>query len=166
MALATVSSVGIPSVRIVLLKEHGPAGFVFYTDGESQKGLELVANPNASAVFYWSEFHHQVRVTGKVERVDRETSAAYFDSRPEESRFSAAASEQSRPVPDRRTLEARVAALKTEYPDGRVPMPERWGGFRLVPSSIEFWQGREGRLHDRFRYVADADGWQIERLQP
>jgi pyridoxamine 5'-phosphate oxidase len=166
MALATVSADGVPSVRIVLLKAHGPDGFVFYSDGGSQKGRELAANPNASAVFYWAEFDHQVRITGRDERLDAETSAAYFATRPLDSRFSAAASEQSRSVPDRGTLEARVAALKAQHPDGRVPMPERWGGFRLKPTVFEFWQGREGRLHDRFRYTSTPGGWSIERLQP
>ena len=166
MALATVDASAVPSVRIVLLKSHGPDGFVFYTDASSQKGRDLAANPNASAVFYWPELDHQVRVTGTVTRLDPEASAAYFETRPVESRFSAAASEQSQPVANRRTVEVREAALRARYPNGDVPMPQRWGGFRLVPRVIEFWQGREGRLHDRFRYTATDAGWEIERLQP
>jgi pyridoxamine 5'-phosphate oxidase len=166
MALATASSVGMPSVRIVLLKEYGPEGFVWYTDYRSQKGRELADNPSASAVFYWRDFDRQVRITGAVERVDPETAADYFRSRPQDSRFSAAASEQSKPVADRQTLEDRVADLMVRYPDGEVPMPEDWGGYRLQPELFEFWQGREGRLHDRFRYVRSRSGWDVERLQP
>lgn len=166
MALATVSSSGIPSVRIVLMKEYGPAGFVWYTDCRSQKGRELENNPTASAVFYWRDFDRQVRITGPVERVDAQTAAEYFHSRPEESRFSAAASEQSEPVVDRSSLEDRVADLVARYPEGDVPMPVDWGGYRLRPEVVEFWQGREGRLHDRFRYVRTDSGWEIDRLQP
>jgi pyridoxamine 5'-phosphate oxidase len=166
MALATASAEGIPSVRIVLLKEHGPDGFVWYTDYRSQKGLELLANPIASAAFYWRDFDRQVRVTGPVSRIEAATSEAYFRSRPLDSRYSAAASEQSRPVANRRVLETRVAELMDRYPHGDVPRPEAWGGYRLAADVIEFWQGREGRLHDRFRYTLGKAGWRVERLQP
>jgi len=166
MALATATPDGVPSVRIVLLKEHGPEGFVWFTDYGSRKGMDLAANPVASLVFYWREFSHQVRVSGRVGRLDRARSAAYFASRPEDSRFSAAASDQSRPVSNRATLETRVADLRRQYPDGQVPLPEDWGGFVLTPEKMEFWQGREGRLHDRFLYTRADDGWRIERLQP
>ena len=166
MALATASRAGAPSVRIVLLKEHGPHGFVWYTDYGSQKGLELAENPRASLAFYWREFSRQVRVSGSVRQIDAATSAAYFNSRPVESRFSAAASDQSQPISDRKTLQDRVAALRSRYPDDQLPMPEGWGGYCLSPETIEFWQGREGRLHDRFRYAQSATGWTITRLQP
>ena len=166
MALATASAGGEPSVRIVLLKEHGPDGFVWYTDYGSQKGQELAENPRASLAFYWGAFSRQVRVSGEVTQVDTAESRAYFATRPEDSRFSAAASDQSQPIVDRQMLQSRVTELRARHPDGDVPMPEGWGGYRLAPTSIEFWQGREGRLHDRFRYSL-ADGvWSVLRLQP
>jgi pyridoxamine 5'-phosphate oxidase len=166
MAVATVAADGVPSVRIVLLKSHGPDGFTFFTDTRSQKGRELAENPVASAVFYWRDFDRQVRLTGAVSRVDDETAQVYFQSRPEDSRFSAAASFQSSPITDRQTLEDKVAALRAAHPDGNVPKPLEWGGYRLLPHTLEFWQGREGRLHDRFRYRLVGSGWEIERLQP
>lgn len=166
MALATATPDGVPSVRIVLLKEHGPQGFVWYTDQDSPKGVEISANPVASLAFYWRDFNRQARLSGFVSKVDEETARAYFDSRPEESQYSAAASTQSSPVADRQTLEARVAALRDRYPDGRVPKPRHWGGYRLIPERIEFWQGRTGRLHDRFLYTRTDSGWRIQRLAP
>lgn len=166
MALATAALDGTPSVRIVLLKEHGPDGFVWFTDYGSQKGQELSENPRASVAFYWRDFSRQVRVSGAVAAIDEETSRKYFDTRPVESRFSAAASDQSQPVPDRKTLEDRVAALRSQHPNDEVPMPAGWGGYCLTPVQIEFWQGREGRLHDRFRYVRENGNWSICRLQP
>lgn len=166
MALATASADAMPSVRIVLLKEHGPDGFVWFTDYGSRKGQELAENPRASLAFYWSAFSRQVRVSGVVTQIDEAESRAYFATRPEDSRFSAAASDQSQPIAGRDMLEARVAELRSQYPDGQVPMPEGWGGFRLEPESIEFWQGREGRLHDRFAYSRSGDGWTVLRLQP
>lgn len=166
MSLATVSKEGVPSVRIVLLKEHDASGFVWYTDYRSPKGADLEANPIASAAFYWRDFDRQVRITGPVSRIDPDTSAEYFRTRPLESRYSAAASEQSRPIASRRVLEDRVAELMARHPDGDVPKPEGWGGYRLAADVIEFWQGREGRLHDRFRYTLGKTGWRVERLQP
>ena len=166
MALATADDQGMPSVRIVLLKHFDKAGFCWYTDYRSQKGRELAANPQASCVFHWRELDRQVRIAGAVEKLDAAAADAYFDSRPEESRFSAAASRQSAPVDGRHTLEARVAELRGRFPDGRVPRPAEWGGYRLAPRLYEFWQGRAGRLHDRFRFTRAADGWVTERLQP
>ena len=166
MALATASADGEPSVRIVLLKEHGPSGFVWFTDYGSRKGQELAENPRASLAFYWREFSRQVRISGTVTRVAESESRTYFATRPEDSRFSAAASDQSQPIGDREMLESRVAELRAQYPDGQVPMPDGWGGYCLRHENIEFWQGREGRLHDRFRYERAGDGWTILRLQP
>lgn len=166
MALATADAAGMPAVRIVLLKHFDAEGFCWYTDRESHKGEELAANPQASLLFYWRDFDRQVRISGKVERLDETHSDQYFHERPAGSRFSAAASQQSQAVDSRATLEARVAALQAQYPNDEVPRPERWGGYRLIPASFEFWQGRESRLHDRFRFVRTGDNWLIERLQP
>lgn len=132
-------------MRIVLLKHYDASGLVWYTDYRSQKGIELAANPMASGLFYWRDFDRQVRVTGRVEKLDLSTSEAYFQSRPADSRFSAAASVQSQPVVDRQTLEARVTELMSDYPDENVPRPDDWGGYRLLPSNFEFWQGRTGK---------------------
>lgn len=166
MALATVSAEGQPSVRIVLLKHFDADGFCWYTDYRSAKGRDLAANPRASCLFHWRELHRQVRISGAVERLDDNAAQAYFDSRPLDSRLSAAVSRQSAPVADRETLEQRVETLRRAHPDGMIPRPPEWGGYRLKPSAYEFWQGREGRLHDRFRFSAAGDGWELERLQP
>jgi len=166
MSLATASAGGEPSVRIVLLKEHGPDGFVWFTDYGSQKGLELAENPRASIAFYWGQFSRQVRVSGTVSEIGEAESRAYFETRPEESRFSAAASDQSQPIAGREMLEARVSELRAQHPDGQIPMPEGWGGYCLTPQRIEFWQGREGRLHDRFCYTRTGTEWSVLRLQP
>jgi len=166
MALATADADGRPSNRIVLLKEFSSAGFTWFTDYRSRKGADLQANPHAALLFYWREFERQVRISGAVEKLSREDSASYFATRPQDSRLAAAASHQSAAVNDRQVLEQAVVTLAQQYPDGNVPLPEQWGGYRLVPASFEFWQGREGRLHDRFSYVLQAGRWQIERLQP
>lgn len=167
MALATADERAAPSVRIVLLKHFDEHGFCWYTDYRSQKGRELERNPQASGLFHWRELDRQVRVSGMVEKLDPRTATAYFETRPDDSRFSAAASCQSQPVDERATLEARVAELRRRFSDGRVPRPEAWGGYRLIPHTYEFWQGREGRLHDRFRFTLNEDGaWVAERLQP
>lgn len=166
MVLATATPDGAPSVRVVLLKHFDEAGFCWYTDYRSQKGRELAANPRAALLFHWRELDRQVRITGTVSRLDERTGTAYFDSRPLESRLSAAASRQSEPVEGRDVLEARVEELRRRYPDGRVPKPAEWGGYRLAPESYEFWQGREGRLHDRFRFTREDGRWVAQRLQP
>ena len=166
MTLATVAANGQPSARVVLLKHFDAHGYAWYTGYGSQKGIELAANNKAILLFYWRELERQVRISGVVEQVPLEYSESYFASRPEDSRFSAAASEQSQVIAGRPELEAKVAELRGRYPDGNVPMPQTWGGYRLQPSEYEFWQGRVGRLHDRFRYQPAAGGWQIDRLQP
>ncbi|HEY8378171.1 MAG TPA: pyridoxamine 5'-phosphate oxidase [Nannocystis sp.] len=167
MTLATATPDGRPSARMVLLKGLDERGFSFYTDYESRKGRELAANPHAALVFYWPELHRQVRVTGTVTRVPREESETYFRSRPLASRLSAWASRQSEVVPSREVLEARHREAEERFPDGDVPLPDRWGGFVLDPEVIEFWQGRPGRLHDRLLYTRLPDGgWRIERLSP
>jgi pyridoxamine 5'-phosphate oxidase len=153
-------------VRIVLLKHFDQDGFCWYTDYRSGKGRELAANPRASCLFHWGPLHRQVRLSGPVEKLDQATAAEYFASRPEDSRFSASASQQSAPIANREALEARVAELRRRFPDGLIPKPPEWGGYRLRPESCEFWQGREGRLHDRFRFTLVADAWEVERLQP
>lgn len=166
MTLATATPDGAPSARVVLLKGADERGFVFYTDFRSRKGEELAANPRAALVFFWGELERQVRVTGAVARVSREESEAYYRSRPLGSRLGAWASHQSRVIPDRADLEARAAAMAERFADGDVPLPAHWGGFRVVPDTVEFWQGRPNRLHDRLRYVRDREGWRIERLSP
>ncbi|MBY4678015.1 pyridoxamine 5'-phosphate oxidase [Marinobacterium arenosum] len=166
MTLATASASGMPSARIVLLKHFDQEGFAWYTDYESQKGRELAENPQAELMFYWYGLERQVRVQGRVERLSPAQAEQYFNERPFGSRLSAAASHQSQVVDSRATLERQVEQLKQRHPDENLPRPQRWGGYRLVPSKFEFWQGRENRLHDRFRYTLTEQGWQIDRLQP
>ena len=166
MTLATTAADGMPEARIVLLKGCDADGFVWYTDYNSAKGRALAADPRAALLFYWRELERQVRISGHVEKVSAAQSAEYFASRPLESRLSAAASEQSQPIDDRALLEARVTALTEAHPDGAIPAPADWGGYRLKPVSYEFWQGRTGRLHDRFRYRLVDGEWQVVRLQP
>jgi pyridoxamine 5'-phosphate oxidase len=166
MALATADHDGSPSVRIVLLKHFDEDGFCWYTDYRSHKGGDLAANPRAACLFHWGPLHRQVRITGPVAKLDPESADAYFASRPEDSRFSAAASCQSSPIDGRDSLESRVAELRRQHPDGQVPRPPNWGGYRLIPEAYEFWQGREGRLHDRFRFSREGSSWQVQRLQP
>jgi pyridoxamine 5'-phosphate oxidase len=167
MTLATASADGRPSARIVLLKGFDASGFVFYTSYASRKGGELAANPWAALVFHWAPLERQVRVEGRVERTSREESEAYFRSRPLGSRLGAVASAQSRPIPSREVLEERVAELEARYGE-EVPLPDWWGGYRVRPEALEFWQGRPDRLHDRFRYTRPGPGaaWTIERLSP
>jgi pyridoxamine 5'-phosphate oxidase len=166
MALATASPDAVPAVRIVLLKSCNETGFSFFTDYRSQKGRDLAANPVASALFHWRELDRQVRLTGSVVKVASAVSREYFDSRPHASRLAATASEQSSPISDRAALEDALEQAGSRYPTEQVPVPEQWGGYLLRPESFEFWQGREGRLHDRFRYTRNSAGWRIERLQP
>jgi len=166
MALATADDEGRPSNRIVLLKSFDAEGFTWFTDYRSHKGADLERNPQAAVLFYWRELERQVRIEGAVSQVSRAQSEAYFQTRPELSRFAAAASHQSSTISDRETLEQAVETLRETYPQGDVPPPESWGGYRLHPERYEFWQGREGRLHDRFTYTALESEWLIERLQP
>jgi pyridoxamine 5'-phosphate oxidase len=167
MTLATATADGRPSARVVLLKEFDADGFVFYTNYESQKGLELEANPRAALCFYWPELDRQVRISGSVTRTTREESAAYFQTRPIDSRLGAWASRQSAVIASREVLEEKMRQLMREYEGGEVPLPPYWGGYRLAPEVIEFWQNRLSRLHDRLRYTRQADGnWLIERLSP
>lgn len=167
MTLATATKTGQPSARTVLLKEMDAQGFVFYTNYESQKGQELADNPQAALLFTWLELERQVRIEGTVEKVSPATSEAYFQSRPTGSQIGAWASPQSRVIEGRNVLEERVKALQAQYKDATVlPLPPFWGGYRLLPQRIEFWQGRESRLHDRIRYTKTAEGWVKERLAP
>jgi pyridoxamine 5'-phosphate oxidase len=167
MTLATASAAGRPSARVVLLKQFDESGFVFFTNYESRKGCDVRENPWAALVFYWPELEQQVRIEGKVEPISAKASDAYFNTRTVGSRLSAAASPQSQVIASRDTLDLRVAEIERAYPDGNVPRPANWGGLRLVPEVIEFWQARENRLHDRLRYRLEAPGkWRIERLAP
>ncbi len=168
MTLATVNALGQPSARVVLLKGIDHQGFVFYTNYESRKGQDLEANPRAALLFAWLELERQVRIEGAVEKVSEEESRAYFQSRPVGSQIGAWASPQSRPVSGREVLENTVAQLQQEYAGAlMLPLPSFWGGYRLRPERIEFWQGRESRLHDRILYTREDSGhWRIERLAP
>jgi pyridoxamine 5'-phosphate oxidase len=167
MILATADGAGRPSARVVLLKGVDERGFVFYTDYGSRKGRELRENPRAALVFYWASLDRQVRVEGTVETTSRAESEAYFASRPLGSRLGAWASEQSRPLSGRAELERLWSETGERFPGGDVPLPDDWGGFRVRPEAIEFWQGRPSRLHDRLVYtLLPARGWKIERLAP
>ena len=168
MALATATRDAAPSLRMVLLKGHGVDGFVFYTNFESRKGGELAANPQAALLFHWKSLRRQVRVEGRVEEVTAAEADAYFASRHPVSRLGSAASDQSRPLPSRETYLARVEALRAQYPDGDVPRPPHWSGYRVIPSAIEFWSDRDHRLHERRRFVRAAPGapWTSTLLYP
>ena len=166
MTLATATGGGVPSARMVLLKGADEDGFAFYTGYGSRKSEELEQNPRAALVFYWRPLGRQVRVEGSVERVSEPESAAYFATRPRGSQLAAWASQQSRPLGSREELERRYAELEREYEGRDVPLPPHWGGYRLRPEAIEFWEHRENRLHDRTRYTRAREGWKVERLSP
>jgi pyridoxamine 5'-phosphate oxidase len=166
MTLATADSEGAPSARMVLLKGVDPDGFVFYSGYVSRKADELKRNPRAALVFYWRPLGKQVRVEGRVERVSEAESAAYFATRPRGSQVAAWASQQSEPLAGREELDRRYAELEQEYEGRAVPLPPHWGGFRLRPDAIEFWQHRDNRLHDRTRYTRAREGWRSELLSP
>ncbi len=167
MTLATATPDGIPSARTVLLKGFDERGFVFYSNYESQKGREIDENPHVALLFHWARLGRQIRINGNVQRTSSDESDAYFHSRPQGSQLGAAVSRQSQVIPNREWLEERLKALEEEYGDDDIPLPFYWGGFRVVPTSIEFWQGRPNRLHDRLRYTLKSDGsWTIDRLSP
>ncbi|MEM9541515.1 MAG: pyridoxamine 5'-phosphate oxidase [Cyanobacteria bacterium P01_E01_bin.42] len=167
MTLATATPEGKPTARIVLLKGFDERGFVFYTNYNSRKGQQLQANPYASLVFLWQPLERQVRVEGRVEKIAEEESDAYFASRPLASQLGAWASEQSQAIADREVLEGRFRDFEAKYSEGEIPRPHHWGGFRVIPEALEFWQGRPSRLHDRLSYSLQPDGtWLRERLAP
>ena len=166
MTLATVASNGRPSARQVLLKEHDESGFIFYTNYESRKAEELNQNPNASAVLWWDKLYRQVRIEGSVQVLSKQLSDDYFATRPRGSQISARASPQSKVIDSFRSLQIRVAELEFEFKGEDVPRPDNWGGYRLAPDCIEFWQGRQDRLHERIRYRLQAGIWISERLAP
>lgn len=166
MALATSGPRGKPAVRIMLLKDVSKGGFVFFTNYTSRKGGELEANPVAAMAFHWPRLERQVRIEGKIQRTSRKESESYYKTRPRGSQLGAWASPQSKVIPDREFLEERLAKAEQTFFEGSIPCPEYWGGFRLVPERIEFWQGRPHRLHDRIVFVKKAGRWRVERLAP
>jgi pyridoxamine 5'-phosphate oxidase len=167
MTLATVDNQGRPSARVVLLKSVDERGFIFFTNYESRKGRQLATNPSAALVFYWAAREQQVNVAGRVVKISREESEAYFKTRPRRSCIAAWASHQSEVIAERKILEERCTELERQYPGEVIPTPPHWGGYVLSPDTIEFWQGRPCRLHDRFCYTKQSDGlWIIERLSP
>lgn len=166
MTLATATPDGRPSARLVLLKDFGDDGFVFYTNYESRKAQDLAANPRVALVFHWAALERQVRVQGSVVRTSREDAAAYFATRPRESQLGAWASIQSSDIAAREELEERFAERAAEFAGRDVPVPQYWGGYRVIPDRIEFWQGRVGRLHDRLVYELTDVGWERTRLSP
>lgn len=170
MALATATPEGAPSVRMVLLKGHGPEGFVFYTNAESRKGEEIRANMQAALLFHWKSLRRQIRIEGPLEEVSAAMADAYFHSRPRVSQIASAASDQSRPLAERSSYYGRVAEIEAQFPDGDIPRPPHWTGFRLRPRAIEFWLDRPGRMHDRRRFTlsgaGDSIGWTSTLLYP
>lgn len=166
MTLATADAGGRPSARTVLLKDFDSRGFVFYTNLESRKAGELDSNANAALLFWWQALERQIRIEGSVERVSQAMAQAYFAKRPRGSQLGAWASRQSTIIPDRQALQQRLSAVETEYANRDVPCPPFWGGFRVCPHTLEFWQGRQSRLHDRLRYRLENGAWRLERLSP
>lgn len=166
MCLATATPDAYPSARMVLLKGVDDRGFVFYTDSRSRKGHELADNPHASLCFFWPELERQTRISGAVQRVSKAEAEAYFSSRPLPSRIGAWTSQQSSVLPSREALERELAANQERFASGDVPLPEHWGGFRVVPEEIEFWQGRPSRLHDRIQFIRQHGAWTRRRLSP
>jgi pyridoxamine 5'-phosphate oxidase len=166
MAISTVNG-DIPESRIVLLKEIRDNGYVFYSNYGSTKGIALESNPNISALFFWREQERQVRISGKVVKINEKESKSYFETRPYLSKIGAAASNQSRPIGSRKELEEKFDSFTSKYPEGSaVPMPSEWGGYLIIPTRYEFWQGREGRLHDRLVFILEDGRWNIQRIQP
>jgi pyridoxamine 5'-phosphate oxidase len=166
MTLATATPDGRPSARVVLLRGIDERGITFFTNRTSRKGEELRANPRAAAVVHWWELGRQVRIEGSVEETSDEESRAYWQTRPRGSQLAAWASHQSRPLSSREELDARVAQIEERFTGEEVPLPPFWGGYRILPASVEFWTHRDDRLHDRVRYVRELDGWRAERLAP
>ncbi|MEM1124031.1 MAG: pyridoxamine 5'-phosphate oxidase [Bacteroidota bacterium] len=167
MTIATVDATGKPSARIVLLKGFDEDGFVFYTNYDSKKGQDLAANPNIAAVFLWKDLERQIRIEGTAEKISRADSLNYYESRPKGSQIGAWVSPQSQVIPDRSVLENKASELKEKYKDAdKLPIPPNWGGYRIRPTLIEFWQGRSSRLHDRICYTLVDGDWKIERLAP
>ena len=166
MVLATVDAGGQPFTRTVLLKKMDERGLVFFTNFESRKATHIAANAKVSVCFLWLDLERQISVNGTAERIPVAEAVAYFVTRPLGSRLGAWTSQQSSVIKSRSLLEAKLAEMKQRFADGKVPIPSFWGGYRIVPASWEFWQGRQSRLHDRFLYSKTADGWRIERLQP
>jgi pyridoxamine 5'-phosphate oxidase len=166
MSVATVDANGAPSVRMLLLKGHDGSGFVFFTNYESRKAQEMESNPKVALCFHWAVLERQVRIEGTAERISKEESSAYFSTRPQGSRIGAWASRQSEPLDRRETLEARFDEVKEKYAGEEIPLPPFWGGYRVLPERIEFWQGRLDRLHDRLVFTRQGTGWSTQRLYP
>tara|TARA_R110000868_G_scaffold1211_2_gene9331 strand:+ start:52278 stop:52922 length:645 start_codon:yes stop_codon:yes gene_type:complete len=166
MSLSTVDTLFKPHTRIVLLKDFDENGFTFFTNQASDKGSEISSNPNVSACFFWVELERQIRIEGVAEKISREESVSYFNTRPHMSQIGALASNQSEVVENREFLDQKFKKLAEKYPEGKVPMPESWGGYKIIPSYFEFWQGRRSRLHDRITYKQEKESWLIQRLSP
>ncbi len=166
MSIATVRSDGMPQVRTVLLKLFDANGFVFFTNYNSAKAVEIQHNPKASVLFPWLDLERQVRISGRVEKISKMESFKYFTSRPRGSQLGAWISEQSQVISNRTVLKTLMSQIKEKFKEGEVPLPDAWGGYRIIPESFEFWQGRANRLHDRFKYTRSETGWHINRLAP
>jgi pyridoxamine 5'-phosphate oxidase len=166
MSVSSVAEDGQPSVRMVLLKYYGRDGFVFYTNLGSRKAGEITGNPRVALLFYWPGLHRQIKILGRAERTTVAEDTKYFLSRPRDSQLGAWVSRQSSVISARSVLENKFAEMKERFANGEVPLPSFWGGYRVAPHSIEFWQGRESRLHDRFRYLREGQGWTVSRLAP